>query len=174
MANISMKIKGLKLLAQNGILTNEECEKCIDIISGGTSIATSGRNSVSPISDVDYEDDKIAVLFKGISRISNLFLGDGYEFNYIVQNKTSHKMRVSATEVTVNGFVVSNDELINSEAAPNKKTIDGICLYDKKMNGCDVYCIDDIEEFEFRIKYEMEDTDYEYESELVSVEPYEV
>lgn len=174
MADMNTKIKGLKLLVQNGILTTEECDRCIDAISGGgTSMVTSGRSSASAISGADYEDDKISVKFKGITRISNLFFGKGYEFKYVIHNKTSHEMSVSATEVTVNGFVVSNDERINAEAAANKKTIDSIYLFDKKMSGCDVYSIDDIKEFEFRIKYEMKDINYEYESEPVNVVPYE-
>lgn len=173
MADMSMKIKGLKLLVQNGILTESECELCIGALSGErTSVVVTGRPS-STVSGADYDDDKISIKFKGISRISNLFFGDGYEFKVVIQNKTGYEMRVSATEITVNGFVISNDELINSEAAANKKTIDAFHLYDKKMNGCDVYGIDDIEELEFRIKYEIEDTDYEYESESISVTPYE-
>lgn len=173
MADMNMKIKGLKLLVQNGILTESECELCIGVLSGErTSVAVTGRPS-SAVAGADYEDNKISIKFKGIRRISNLFFGDGFEFKFVIQNKTGHEMRVSATEVTVNGFVVSNNELINSEAAANKKTLDSIYLYDKKMNGCDIYGIDDIEEFEFKIKYEIEDIDYEYESESVSVTPFE-
>lgn len=174
MADMNMKIKGLKLLVQNGILTENECNICIEALSEEqTSIIVAGRRPVSGLSGTDYEDDKISVKFKGISRVSNLFFGEGFEFKFVVQNKSSYTMRVNATEVTVNGFVVSNSELINSEAAANKKTIDSIYLYDKKMNGCDVYDISDIEEFEFKIKYEMEDIDFEYETESVFVTPFE-
>lgn len=135
--------------------------------------ATSGRRSVAAISNADYEDSRIAVKFKGINRTSNLFYGDGFEFKFIVQNKTNYEMRVKATEVTVNGFVVSNDELINSEAAANKKTIDSIYLFDGKMNTVDVFGVDDIEQFEFKIQYEIEAINYTFESEPISVVPFE-
>lgn len=174
MADMNMKIKGLKLLVQNGILTDAECDRCIEVLSGeGRTIAVSGRGPASMNSGADYEDSRIAIKFKGINRISNLFFGAGFEFKFVVQNKTNYEMRVNATEVTVNGFVVSNGELINSEAAANKKTLDSIYLYDKKMNTVDVYDIDDIEEFEFKIKYEIEDINYEFESESVYVTPFE-
>lgn len=174
MADMNMKIKGLKLLVQNGILTDAECDRCIEVLSGeGRAIAVSGRGPASMSSGADYEDSRIAIKFKGINRISNLFFGTGFEFKFVVQNKTNYEMRVNATEVTVNGFVVSNGELINSEAAANKKTLDSIYLYDKKMNTVDVYDIDDIEEFEFKIKYEIEDINYEFESESVYVTPFE-
>lgn len=175
MADMNMKIKGLKLLVQNGILTEAECNRCIEVLSGQDTgiVVSSGRSSVATVSGADYEDNRIAIKFKGINRVSNLFFGTGFEFKFVVQNKTNYEMRVAATEVTVNGFVVSNSELINSEAAANKKTLDSIYLYDKKMNTVDVYGIDDIEEFEFKIKYEIKDLNYEFESDSVYVTPFE-
>lgn len=175
MADMNVKISGLKLLVKNGILSEEECERCIEAISGSANeIVPTVTGTVVPASgEYDYEDSKIAIRFKGIQRISNMFFGDGYSFKYIILNKTPYEIRVNVTEVTVNGFVVSNRELLCSEAASNKKTIDVICLYDSKMQDCDVYDTDDIEEFEFKIQYEIEDIDYEYESSIVSVVPYE-
>ena len=175
MADLNMKITGLKLLVQNGILTEEECERCIDAMSdpGNEIVPVVKGTVVSSSGSYDYEDSKIAIKFKGISRISNLFFGDGYSFKFVLLNKTTYELRVNVTEVTVNGFVVSNSELLCSEAAANKKTIDTISLYDGTMQDCDVYGVDDITEFEFKIQYEIEDIDYEYESDVISVEPYE-
>ena len=171
MADLNMKKTALQLLVVNGILTQEEVDKCIRVLSdeddGYTGIEKLPQSYEN--SDVVFEDSKISVTYKGARKVSNLFFGDGIEFRFVIQNKTCFKMRVSATDITINDFVVSGDELICSEATPNKKTIDSFHLYSRALDDVDVTDVDDIYSLELAIKYEISDIDFEYESESVEI-----
>lgn len=171
--DMATKIKGLKLLVSNGILTDEECEKCIAAITAeSTENALVSKSYIgSVVEESTYSDSNITVSFKGIDRVTNLFYGEGYQFKFVLQNHTQHIIKVYLKEVTVNGFVISSSELLCNEAAAGKKTIDFIGLYDSKLNDCDIYGSDDFESLEFRVHYEVQDTGYEYESRLVSIDP---
>ena len=166
-----MKKTALQLLVLNDILTQEEVDKCIRVLSdeddGYLGIKVLPQ-SYKP-SDVVFEDNNICVTYKGTRKINNLFFGEGIEFRFIVQNKSYLEMSVSATDITINDFVVSGDELICSEAAPNKKTIDSFCLYGRALDDVDVTDIDDIYSLELAIKYEISDINFEYESEAVEI-----
>jgi hypothetical protein len=55
-----------------------------------------------------------------------------------------------------------------------RKAIDNFKLYMSKLNDCDIYTVSDIEEFELRIAYEVEDLDRKYESKKIQITPFEV
>ena len=173
MADINMKKTALQLLVLNGILTQEEVDKCIKVLSNeDLGYSNSGTETLPQLygeTDVVFEDNKVCVTYKGIRKVNNLFFGEGIEFRFVVQNKTSFEMRVSATDITINDFVVSNDELICSEATPHKKTIDSFSLYSRALDDVDVTDTDDIYSLELAIKYEISDIDLEYESEAVEI-----
>lgn len=173
MSDFDIKKTSIQLLGINGILTEEEVEKCIRVISGDdyednniTPAIYSGEVS----SNCVYEDLNLSVTFKGIQDVSNLFFGDGVAFKFVIHNKTSHDIRVEATEITVNDFVVSNNELLCSEAAPSKKTIESFYLYSGALDDVDVSSAGDIYSLELAIKYEIEDLDIEQEGDPISVD----
>lgn len=176
MADLELKKKALKLLVSNGVLTDEECEKCISAISNDFPIASIARDTYSTTSvssGVIYDDDNITVSYKGLDEITNLFYGKGYAIKFIVENKTSHEMSVSATEISVNGFMIEDDTYIESAVPARRKTINSANIFQGKLDDVEVYSIDDMETLELRIKYEIEDLDVEEESEILSLTPYE-
>ena len=174
MADFEMKKTAIQLLAINGILTQAEVDKCIKAISSDDCDVEHNEEVVARSSSISsncvYEDSNLCVIFKSISSISNLFFGDGIEFKFIIQNKTNYDIRVNATEITINGFVVSNSELICSEATPMKKTIDNFNLYSGALNDVDVSSPDDIYELELAISYEIEELDIEREGNAVEID----
>lgn len=174
MADLELKKKALRLLVTNGVLTDEECEKCIGAITqNDTRVLAPNINSVSLGTGVIYEDENLAVSYKGIHGITNLFFGKGYSIRFIVQNKTSYEMAVSATEISVNGFMIEDDEYIESEVPANRKTVSGANIFQGKLNDCDVYSIDDMETLELRVKYAIKDINVERESDILLLTPYE-
>lgn len=176
MADLQLKKKALQLLVSNGVLTEEECKKCISVIEGDTSTDVGNKGSLSSpsiSSGVIFEDENLVISYKGIENITNLFYGKGYHIKFIVENKTSHEMSVSATEISVNGFMVEDDTYIESAVPANRKTINGANIFQGKLDDCDVYSIEDMNTLELRIKYEIEDIDVEKESDIIFLTPYD-
>ena len=66
--------------------------------------------------------------------------------------------------------MVSNSELICSEATPMKKTIDNFNLYSGALDDVDVSSPDDIYELELAISYEIEELDIEREGNAVEID----
>ena len=82
-------------------------------------------------------------------------------------------MSVSATEISVNGFMVEDDTYIESAVPANRKTINWANIFQGKLDDCDVYSIEDMNTLELRIKYEIEEIDVEKESDIIFLTPYE-
>ena len=172
MADMNMKKTALQLLVVNGILTQDEVDKCIQAISDDSivSIAPASVTCDDYDQNIVYEDNNISVTYKSMTKVSNLFFGDGISFKFIVHNKTNYDIRVNATDISVNDFIVSNSELICSAAAPKKKTIDNFSLYGRSLEDVDVEDVDDIYSLELAISYEIEALDIEREGDPVSID----
>lgn len=172
MADINMKKAALQLLVVNEILTQEEVDKCINAISDDHEIIETRpiTPSRSNQTGVLFEDSRICVAFKGMNKITNLFFGEGIEFKFIIHNKTDYEMKVNATDISINDFIISSSELLCSEATPNRKTIDNFSLYSISLDDVDVKDIEDIYSLELAISYEIEDLDIEYESASVEID----
>lgn len=121
-----------------------------------------------------FEDHNVKVTFKGLKKGSFLFGGDAYSVKFLIENNTLHNMSVSAVDVTLNGFVLENDTYIASEVPARRKKIDFFNLKLSKLNECDIYSISDIDEFEMKIAYEIEDINKKFESRPIIIKPFEI
>ena len=132
---------------------------------------TPNAPAVSYTGEYDYEDGNIRLKFKGHEETNNLFFGEGVGFKFLIENKTTNSYRISAKDVSVNGFVVSSSELITSKLGAFKKAIDEMYLFFNKnnLNDCDIYSIDDVEELSFVLEVEDETTNKSYDSEEVFI-----
>lgn len=173
---LEIKKKGLQILVDNEIFTEEEYDCCVGALKElyGIEDLDSDEIQVEIVDDYIYEDEIIRVKYKGLRRITNLFFGAGYDIRFIVENKSSFNLKVSAIDISSNDFVLEDDGYIVSDLAPYKKAVDGVGIYDGTLNDCDIYDIDDFGELEFRIKYEIQELDgHEKISSTIRVEAYE-
>ena len=156
-----VKEKCLQLLVDKGILTEEEFEKCINVIKEDNINVDNLFETIEiePTKRINnnylYEDYRICVKYKGLQEITNLFYGKGISIRFLVENKTSQSIRVHGTEITINGFMVDDDAWLVSELPANKKTIDGLNLFYGKLEEYDINSIDDIETIELKIMTEL-------------------
>lgn len=121
-----------------------------------------------------FEDHNVKITFKGLKKGSFLFGGDAYSVKFLIENNTLHNMSVSAVDVTLNGFVLEDDTYIASEVPARRKKIDFFKLNLSKLNECDIYSISDIDEFEMKISYEIEDINKKFESTPIIIKPFEI
>lgn len=176
-AEEDIKENELRILVQRGILTEDECQKCISVIND---LKDSSKNIPSEptapkrIRKVVFEDNRIKLTYKGIGKNTNLLFGDGIRIIFTIKNKTSHDISVSANDIMINEIVVETSCYIAAKVPANKSIVDYVFLYYSKLNDCDVYCIGDIVNVTFDLKYSLTDLDHEYEASEVTLDPYDV
>ena len=174
---LEAKKRALKILVDNEIFTEAELDCCTDALKEFYERQFSGiseQKNSSRSNDYIFEDDVIRVKYKGLRRITNLFFGAGYDIRFIVENKSSFNLKVSAVDISANDFVIEDSGLIVSELAPYKKAVEGVGVYDRTLNDCDIYEIEDFGELEFCIKYQIQEIeDHEKISPIIRVDAYE-
>lgn len=168
MADMNMKKTAFQLLVRNGILTQAEADKCIQVLSDDCDDMCSSIEVSSQSDDesfVIFEDSKICVTFEDVYRVVNMNLEEGIEFDFAVQNKTNYKMDVFAINISINGFALSDDvRAIYIDANPKEKTTGEFSLYSHALKEADITNIDDIHLLQMSVFYEIEEIDYEFES----------
>lgn len=102
------------------------------------------ESDVTEVGDVIYQDDSVIITYDGIKEDE---YGDGYSINFITENLTDKKISVQYEDASLNDFMFY--ALYSADMAPNKKSKDGIDIYEYD----DEYCsMEDLECLEFRVE----------------------
>ena len=154
MADMNTKKTALQLLVMNGILTEQEAARCIEVLAEYNEIKSmAGR--------VIYEDDSIIVSFKNLEKIGSqkkdyAWKESTFEIGLDLYNKTDESFEVSADDICFNGGWVSDWKTICTVPAREKRegTFSVSVGYNSFMGkepGKDVENVEEIEEVKFYI-----------------------
>lgn len=108
--------------------------------------------AVYSVGDTIFENKDIEVVYRGIYRFNGLF-AQGYRIKLIVNNKTSHKLWVQCENITVNGLVVEQTGLVESELSPNKRIITSTLMDQGKLAEANATSIPKMKTIEFVVGY---------------------
>ena len=108
--------------------------------------------SVYSVGDAIFENEDIEVIYRGIYRFNGLF-AQGYRIKLIVNNKTSYKMWVQCENITVNGLVVEQTGLVETELSPNKKIVTSTLMEQGKLEEANATSISKMKTIEFVVGY---------------------
>lgn len=120
----------------SGVLATEEteAESEADSISGGSSEVTLDEKEI-------YNNNGIIVTARGID---NGLMGTNISLN--IQNTTDQDVLITAKDISVNDYVMSQAGLY-VEVAAGKAANDNICLYASELEECGIDTIAEIEFF---------------------------
>lgn len=101
------------------------------------------ESNATEVGDVIYQDESVIITYNGIKEDE---YGDGYSINFITENLTDKKLIVQYDDASLNDFMFY--AVYSANLAPNKKSKDGIDVYE----DYDEYCpMEDLEALEFSV-----------------------
>lgn len=80
-----------------------------------------------------YQNKYILLKYLGTESTVNYFYGDGINIMFIIENISSYSINVTATQISVNGHVILEEqELLSEELLPEERSIEKLRLYYKR------------------------------------------
>lgn len=116
----------------------------------------------SKTTDVLYQDENIIISYDKISEKS---IYDGYNIDFIVENRSSRTLTVQVRETSINGYMV--EPVCSIEIAPGKKAVDGMMIWGDDAKRTPVNSINSIET-KFHI-FDFNDFNYGYDTENIKI-----
>lgn len=121
--------------------------------------------------DLVFENEDIAVTYKGVYKFNGLF-AQGYRIRFFIENKTGQKLRISGKNISADGLVVASDDLFNSEVAAHKKVVDTVLMPKNSLNAAGISKVADMNSL--AIQFEYDNGQVKKRTSEITMEPYEV
>ncbi len=114
--------------------------------------SSASRKKLFSSGDTIYKNKDIEITYQGFYKFDGLF-AQGQRIRFVVENKTSRKIRVEGKNIVANGFVVAQGELFNSDIDPHRKVIDTVLMGKNKLDGAGIHGVNDVKELEIEFSY---------------------
>lgn len=139
--DVDTKEAALQLLVDKGVLTKRDFTACMKAIRSFSKTKKSSDKSVI------YEDDYIAVTYKGYEE-QNMLGGNGIKLFLIIENKTDQVFSVRARK-SINGFITDKDLTLSSDIPEFSKVIENTTFFYTNMKFMDINSLAEVENISF-------------------------
>ena len=158
MADQDVKKTAIQLLVTNGILSQEEADECIDAIA---------RVYEKQKGRLVYQDENIALYFKGIEALTDGYEWGGfdkryvgYEFYFGVQNKSDESaVSVDADQIFLNRIKMQEYGCICKKVPPKEYRTGSFSVFCEGYLGRTIKSVEDIKRIGLEIVCERESND---------------
>ena len=119
-------MKKSKLNEQMPTHNNSHDELC-------TKKARSTKIHTLSLTHSDFKNNWVRLKYLGTESTVNYFYGNGINVMFIIENISPYSINVTATQISVNGHVILEEqELLSEELLPEERSIEKLRLYYKR------------------------------------------
>ena len=130
-----------------------------------TAEAADPRSKEKPYSlSNTYTDEHISIKYTGVSSGYDLHFGNGFRFEFLIENKTDFTLTVNAKSVTANGELFLHTEEMISDLGAHESAEGTIFLFFERdsLANNNIYSEDDIDFISFRLEIIDKENDEAY------------